>query len=146
SRSPESGARQLMPSNATPKTIAYKHPGWHNWTRLPRAGSTHWEPIIGHGNDMKLSLGPVLYYWPRATLLDFYAQAAAWPVDIIYLGETVCSRRHMFRSDDWIKTAEMLAAAGKEVVLSTQTLIESESDLKTLRRLVDNGRFSIEAN
>ena len=95
---------------------------------------------------MKLSLGPLLYYWPRDTMLDFYAQAARWPVDIVYLGETVCSRRHEFRTDDWLKTAEMLADAGKEVVLSTQALIESESDLKTLRRLADNGRFLIEAN
>ena len=95
---------------------------------------------------MKLSLGPLLYYWPRDTMLDFYAQAARWPVDIVYLGETVCSRRHEFRTDDWLKTAEMLAAAGKEVVLSTQALIESESDLKTLRRLADNERFLIEAN
>ncbi|MEZ0239101.1 MAG: U32 family peptidase [Methylophilaceae bacterium] len=95
---------------------------------------------------MKLSLGPLLYYWPRDTMLDFYAQAARWPVDIVYLGETVCSRRHEFRTDDWLKTAEMLADAGKEVVLSTQALIESESDLKMLRRLADNGRFLIEAN
>ncbi|MDR2875597.1 MAG: U32 family peptidase [Methylobacillus sp.] len=95
---------------------------------------------------MKLSLGPVLYYWPRQRLLDFYAQAADWPVDIVYLGETVCSRRHEFRLDDWLQTAEMLAASGKEIVLSTQALIESESDLKTLRRLVANDRFRIEAN
>jgi len=95
---------------------------------------------------MKLSLGPLLYYWPRDTILDFYAQAARWPVDIVYLGETVCSRRHEFRIGDWLKTAEMLADAGKEVVLSTQALIESESDLKTLRRLADNGRSLIEAN
>ncbi|CAG0967947.1 hypothetical protein MTYP_01096 [Methylophilaceae bacterium] len=95
---------------------------------------------------MKLSLGPILYYWPREKLLDFYAQAASWPVDIVYLGETVCSRRHIFRTDDWLKTAEMLADSGKEVVLSTQALIESESDLKTLRRLASNGKFSIEAN
>lgn len=95
---------------------------------------------------MKLSLGPILYYWPREKLLDFYAQAANWPVDIVYLGETVCSRRHEFRIDDWLQAADMLAAAGKEVVLSTQALIESESDLKTLRRLAANGRFRIEAN
>jgi collagenase-like PrtC family protease len=95
---------------------------------------------------MKLSLGPILYYWPRKKLQDFYAQAAHWPVDIVYLGETVCSRRHEFRIDDWLQTAEMLADAGKEVVLSTQALIESESDLKTLRRLAVNGSFIIEAN
>lgn len=95
---------------------------------------------------MKLSLGPVLYYWQRETLQEFYAQAAAWPVDIVYLGEAVCSRRHTFRTEDWLETAEALAAAGKEVVLSTQALIESESDLKTLRRLASNGHFAIEAN
>lgn len=95
---------------------------------------------------MKLSLGPILYYWSRETLLDFYEQAASWPVDIVYLGETVCSRRHTFRTEDWLHVAGMLAAAGKEVVLSSQALIESESDLKTLRRLCSNGKFSVEAN
>lgn len=95
---------------------------------------------------MKLSLGPVLYYWSQQKLRDFYAEAAGWPVDIVYLGETVCSRRHTFRTSDWLDTAAMLSAAGKEVVLSTQALIESESDLKTLRRLAENGSFHIEAN
>ncbi|MDR2219625.1 MAG: U32 family peptidase [Methylobacillus sp.] len=95
---------------------------------------------------MKLSLGSVLYYWPRQKLLDFYAQAADWPVDIVYLGEVVCSRRHEFRLDDWLQTAEMLAASGKEVVLATQALIESESDLKTLRRIASHDYFRIEAN
>lgn len=95
---------------------------------------------------MKLSLGPVLYYWSREKLLEFYAEAATWPVNIVYLGETVCSRRHTFRTGDWLDTAKMLAESGKEVVLSTQALIESESDLKTLRRLAGNGLFRIEAN
>ncbi len=107
-------------------------------------------PIIVHGNEsaghMKLALGPPLYYWPRERMLRFYAGIAGAPVDIVYLGETVCSRRHELRLQDWLDIAEQLAAAGKEVVLSTQVLIESESDLKTLRRIAANGRFLVEAN
>ena len=95
---------------------------------------------------MKLALGPILYYWPRDRVLDFYAQVAQWPLDIVYLGEAVCGRRHELRLPDWLDIAERLQQAGKEVVLASQPLIESESDLKLLRRLVGNGRFSVEAN
>lgn len=95
---------------------------------------------------MNLSLGPLLYYWSRDDVLAFYDEAKRWPVARVYLGESVCSRRHLLRLPDWLELAEHLAAAGKEVVLSSQTLIESESDLKTLRRIVDDGRFRVEAN
>ncbi|PIW38587.1 MAG: U32 family peptidase [Hydrogenophilales bacterium CG15_BIG_FIL_POST_REV_8_21_14_020_62_31] len=95
---------------------------------------------------MKLALGPLLYYWSREDTLAFYEAAADWPVDIVYLGETVCSRRHLLRLADWLDLADRLEAAGKEVVLSTLPLIESESDLKTLRKITGNGRFKIEAN
>ncbi len=95
---------------------------------------------------MKLALGPVLYYWDRDTMLGFYDEMASAPVDIIYLGETVCSRRHLLRLQDYLDMAERLAAAGKEVVLSTQTLIESENDIKTLRKIAENGNFRVEAN
>jgi collagenase-like PrtC family protease len=95
---------------------------------------------------MNLSLGPLLYYWPRDDVFAFYEAARRWPVARVYLGESVCSRRHLLRLPDWLALAEALAAAGKEVVLSTQTLIESESDLKVLRRIVADGRFLVEAN
>lgn len=94
----------------------------------------------------RIALGPLLYYWSRQATLDFYAGVADSPADIVYLGETVCSRRHELRLEDWLEVAEMLAAAGKEVVLSTQSLIESESDLKTLRRITAQERFRVEAN
>ncbi len=96
--------------------------------------------------NMKLALGPVLYYWPRDTLFEFYRQIAESPVDIVYLGEAVCAKRHNFRLEDWLDVAEQLAASDKEVVLSTLALIESEADLKTLRRQSENGNYTVEAN
>jgi collagenase-like PrtC family protease len=95
---------------------------------------------------MKLCLGPVLYYWTREAVMDFYAGVADSATDIVYLGEVVCSRRHNLRLDDWLGLARDLAASGKEVVLSSQALIESESELKTLRRIAANGEFTVEAN
>ncbi len=75
-----------------------------------------------------------------------YASIATSPVDTVYLGETVCSRRHELRLDDWFGLARDLASSGKEVVLSTQSLIESESDLKTLRQITGQDDFRVEAN
>jgi collagenase-like PrtC family protease len=95
---------------------------------------------------MKLSLGPLQYFWPRERTLAFYREVAAWPVDIVYLGETVCSKRRELRTVDWLALAEDLAAAGKEVVLSSLALIEAESELGVLQRQVDHGGFWLEAN
>lgn len=95
---------------------------------------------------MKIALGPVLYFWPKQDLLNFYAEMADQPVDIVYIGETVCSKRREMRFIDWIELADALVNCGKEVVLSTLALLEAESELKTLRRLCENDRFRIEAN
>lgn len=95
---------------------------------------------------MKLALGPLQYYWPRQSVLDFYADVASSPVDIVYLGETVCSRRHELRLPDWIEVADMIASAGKEAVLSTLPLIEAEADLRLVRKLAEQRSFRVEAN
>ena len=44
-----------------------------------------------------LALAALPYYWPRAQVFDFYEAIAATPVDLVYLGETVCSRRQRQR-------------------------------------------------
>ena len=94
---------------------------------------------------MDLALGPLLYYWPRAQVLRFYAAALHWPVQHIYLGEVVCARRHELRTADWLDIAAQCHAAGKTVVLSSQALLESASDLVALRKLAESG-YTLEAN
>jgi collagenase-like PrtC family protease len=94
----------------------------------------------------KLSLGPLPYYWPRETLLDFYEQISDTPVDIVYLGETVCSKRRSLKHGEWLELAAQLQAAGKEVVLSTLTLLEAGSELGGLKRLCEQQDFLVEAN
>lgn len=94
----------------------------------------------------RIALGPLLYYWPREAVLRFYASVADMPVDRVYLGEAVCTRRHELRLDDWIDVAQMLREAGKEVVLSTPVLVESEGDIAVMRRVCAQDDFLVEAN
>ncbi len=96
---------------------------------------------------MKLSLGPILFFWPRDQVTRFHADMAEQPLDIIYMGETVCSKRREFNLDGWIGLARELQQATKaQIVLSGLTLIEANSEVSSLKRLCDNGEFMVEAN
>ena len=95
---------------------------------------------------MKISLGPLLYYWQREATFEFYEAIAATSVDVVYLGETVCSRRHELRLSDWLDIAAKLRAAGKEVVLSTQVLLESGAEVGIMHKIAANGDYLVEAN
>jgi len=94
----------------------------------------------------RLSLGPVPYYWSRDTLLEFYEGIAASPVDIVYLGETVCAKRRSLKRKEWLALGRRLQATGKEVVFSTLTLLEAGSELGSLKRLCQQDEFMVEAN
>ena len=97
-------------------------------------------------NRIKLSLGAPQYYWPRQTYFDFYQAVAESPVDIVYLGETVCSRRKELRLSDWLDIAELMRASGKEAVLSTQVLLESGVEVSTMHKVTANPDYLVEAN
>ena len=92
-----------------------------------------------------LTVGPVLYHWSRDALLSFYAGIADSAADTVVLGEAVCARRRELRLDDWLALGRELVAAGKEVVLAAQTLIETEADLRLLERQGEQQEFAVEA-
>ena len=95
---------------------------------------------------MKISVGPIYYYWPRQKVFDFYNAIAKSSADIVYLGEVVCSKRRELKFDDWLSIADQLTRAGKEVVFSTLTLLEADSELKRLKSICQNTKYTIEAN
>lgn len=94
---------------------------------------------------LKLSLGAPQYYWSRQTYFDFYEAMAATAVDIVYLGETVCSRRKELRLQDWLDIAELMRASGKEAVPSTQVLLESGVEVSTMHKVTANTDWPVEA-
>lgn len=96
---------------------------------------------------MKFSLGPSLFFWPKNDVEAYYQQALTSKADIIYLGETVCSKRRELRAKDWINLAKELAQnSDKQIVLSTMALLESPAEIQTMRRLCGNSELLIEAN
>ena len=96
-------------------------------------------------HSLEISVGPLLYWWPRAALMDFYAEVADSPAHHVVLGEVVCSRRNEFKLDDWIALGRDLVRAGKSVILATQALVMSEAELRTLRRIAEQDEFAVEA-
>jgi collagenase-like PrtC family protease len=81
-----------------------------------------------------LTLGPVLFNWQAERWRDFYlAIADEAPVETVYLGEAVCSKRAPFFAPYLDEVVERLTAAGKQVVFSTL----AEVTVKVDRRLVD---------
>ncbi|MFC1460501.1 U32 family peptidase [Microvirga arabica] len=96
---------------------------------------------------MKLTLGPVLYNWEPSVWRDFYFRIAdEAPVDTVCVGEVVCSKRLPFFQDLVPEVVERLAAAGKEVLLSSQALITLERERRQTASLAREADLLVEAN
>ncbi len=98
---------------------------------------------------MQLAMAPIAYYWDKTKVLQFYSDLAESPVQTIYLGEVVCSRRHQLRLDDWLELAGHLRQAGKQVLLSSMSLIDNEADRRAMHKLIDRATAAdvlVEAN
>ncbi len=95
---------------------------------------------------MKYALGPLLYFWSKENIESFYQKAINSETDIIYLGESVCSKRREMKPKDWFSIAKDISESGKQVVLSTMALLEAPSEVSAMKKYIDNGDFIIEAN
>lgn len=95
----------------------------------------------------KLTLGPVLFNWAPESLRDFYFRMAdEADVDTVHVGEVVCSKRTPFFEPFIPEVVERLAAAGKEVVLSSLALIMSDREIAQARDLAQSDGILVEAN
>ena len=95
----------------------------------------------------QLTLGPVLFNWPVERWRDFYFRIAdEAPLDTVYLGEVVCSKRLPFYAEHLPVVAERLMAAGKDVVFSTLALVMNKRELDQQRNLAQMTDTLIEAN
>jgi len=99
---------------------------------------------------MKIAIGPLLYGWPEAKIRDAsLSLAAETDVDLIYLGEVVCSKRTISGTEWLLNLAEELRQSGKEIVLSTLAMPTTESELQALRDICQaaaEAGLRIEAN
>jgi len=94
---------------------------------------------------MELTLGPVLFEWKREETLRFYDRVADMPVDRVYLGEVVCSKKRGLTVEDVGTVADRLTRAGKKVVLSSLAVVSNEEEIELTRSLVKLP-FPVEAN
>jgi collagenase-like PrtC family protease len=95
----------------------------------------------------RLSLGPVFFHWDAAELRDFYFRIAdEAPVEIVHVGEVVCSKRAPFFLPHLAAVVERLERAGKTVVLSSLALITNERERREVRELCGAVGVLVEAN
>lgn len=94
----------------------------------------------------RLTIGPLLFHWSEEKRRDFYFRLAdEADVDVVYLGEVVCSKREVFFEDSIAACIQRLERAGKQVVRSTLALMTLDREVEAARALAQSGAL-VEAN
>lgn len=101
----------------------------------------------GDKMDAQITLGPNLFHWPAEQKRDFYFRIAdEAPVDTVYLGEVVCSKRAPFFEKYYDDVATRLKKGGKKVVFSTLAEIMLPRERKMTEWMCGFKEFPVEAN
>ncbi|MFB6452341.1 ubiquinone anaerobic biosynthesis protein UbiV [Bradyrhizobium tunisiense] len=96
---------------------------------------------------MQLSLGPVLYNWAPERWRDFYFRIAdEAPVDVVSVGEIVCSKRSPFFADHIPSVVERLQGAGKQVLLGSLILVSLRRERRQTEELAAAEGLLVEVN
>lgn len=80
----------------------------------------------------QLTLGPIQFHWSAEEKLDFYARIAdEAPIDTVYLGEVICSKRAPFFESHYPEVIERLERGGKHVVVSSlsEVMLKREREM-----------------
>ncbi len=95
----------------------------------------------------KLTLGPVAYHWSAETRRDFYARIAdEAPIDEVYLGEVICSKRSPFQDPILPELIERLQRGGKRVIMSSLAEVVLKRERNAIEGLAELEDFDIEIN
>jgi collagenase-like PrtC family protease len=91
-------------------------------------------------DNLQLTVGPILFHWPEAEIVDFYARLAdEAPVDHVVVGEVVCSKRLPFYEDALPGVIERLQRGGKRVSLTSLALPTLVRERKAANELFATG-------
>lgn len=95
----------------------------------------------------RLTLGPVLFNWLPEKWRDFYFRMAdEAPIDIVYIGEVVCSKRAPFFEALIPDILERLNKAGKAVVISSLAMVMNKREVNATRDIATDAAITIEVN
>lgn len=95
----------------------------------------------------ELTMGPIQFHWPAAQWKDFYIRVAdEAPVDTVYIGEVICSKRAPFYEPLYGEVAEYLQKAGKRVVFSTLSEVMIKHDRRMVSSMTAVEDTMVEAN
>ncbi len=96
---------------------------------------------------MQISLGPVLYNWAPERWRDFYFRIAdEAAVDVVTVGEVVCSKRTPFFAPYLSEVVERLQGAGKQVQLGSLILVSLPRERRQIEDLVHTSDVMMEVN
>jgi collagenase-like PrtC family protease len=94
-----------------------------------------------------VTLGPVLFNWQPENWRDFYFRIAdEAPVNTVYLGETICSKRAPLPEPYFDTVVKRLTSAKKTVVLSTLSEVVNKIDRRLVEQISATEDFLVEVN